>query len=91
MDILINIENQNKLIMKEQFVMRLVQDRIQNKINVIELNINGNNSNCIGSSVLLDSNFLSKFPLNDSTMYLDVENLTLNDSSFKIKLVRIFY
>ncbi|XP_027853006.2 uncharacterized protein LOC114131880 [Aphis gossypii] len=43
-----------------------------------------NNSN--GSSVHLDSDFLSKFPLNDSTMYLDVEHLTLNDFSFKIKL-----
>lgn len=92
MEILLSIENQNKIIIKEQSIMRLVQDRIQNKINNIELNIKGNNTSCNnGSLVHLDSDFLSKFPLKNSTMYLDVENLTLNDSSFTIKLVRIFY
>ncbi|XP_025412531.1 uncharacterized protein LOC112685000, partial [Sipha flava] len=34
----------------------------------------------------LDLDFLSKFPLNDYAMYLDVKDLTLNDFSFKIKL-----
>jgi hypothetical protein len=42
-------------------------------------------------SIHLDLDFLSKFPLNDYAMYLDVKDLTLNDFSFKIKLVRIFY
>jgi len=90
-EILLNIENQNQLIMKEQSIMKLVQDRLLNKINGLELNIKGNNNNRNRSSEHLDSDFLSKFPLNDSAMYLDVEHLTLNDSSFKIKLVRIFY
>jgi len=91
MDILKSIENQNNLIMKEQSIMKLIQDRLLNKVNGLELNIKGNTNNSNGSMVHLDSDFLSKFPLNDNSMYLDVEHLTLNDSSFKIKLVRIFY
>jgi len=77
--------------MKEQSIMKLVQDWLLNKINGLELNIKGNYNNSSGSMVHLDSDFLSKFPLNNNSMYLDVEHLTLNDSSFKIKLVRIFY
>jgi len=91
MEILLSIENQNNLIMKEQSIMKLVQDRLLNKVNGLELNVKGNITNSHGSSVHLDSDFLSKFPLNNNAMYVDVENLTLNDSSFKIKLVRIFY
>lgn len=91
MEILLSIVHQNNLIMKEQSIMKLVQDRLLNKINGLELNIRGNSTNSNGSSLHLDSDFLSKFPLNDHAMYLDVEDLTLNDSSFKTKLVRIFY
>eukprot|EP00102_Acyrthosiphon_pisum_P021200 XP_016658410.1 PREDICTED: uncharacterized protein LOC107883256 [Acyrthosiphon pisum] len=86
MEILLNIENQNNLIIKEQSIMKLVQDRLLNKINGLELNIQGNSKNSNGSSVHLDSDFLSKFPLVDHTMYLEVEHLTINDTSFKIKL-----
>ncbi|KAF0745856.1 Uncharacterized protein FWK35_00024025, partial [Aphis craccivora] len=86
MKILLSIENQNNLIMKEQSIMKLVQDRLLNKVNGLELNVKGNITNSHGSSVHLDSDFLSKFPLNNNAMYVDVENLTLNDSSFKIKL-----
>jgi len=91
MDILKSIENQNNLIMKEQSIMKLIQDRLLNKVNGLELNIKGNTNNSNGPMVHLDSDFLSKFPLKDNSMYLDVEHLTLNDSSFKIKLVRIIF
>jgi len=91
MDILKSIENQNNLIMKEQSIMKLVKDCILNKIYGLELNIKGNTNNSNRSIVHLDSDFLSKCSLNDNSMYLDVDYLTLNDSSFKIKLVRIFY
>lgn len=41
-EILLSIEGQNNLIMKERSIMKLVQDRLLNKINGLELNIQGN-------------------------------------------------
>ncbi|KAE9523753.1 hypothetical protein AGLY_015813 [Aphis glycines] len=70
MEILLSIENQNNFIIKEQSIIKLVQDRLLNKINGLELNIQGKKNNSNGSSVHLDSDFLSKCPLNDSKYFI---------------------
>jgi len=43
--------------MKEQSIMKLVQDRLLNKVNGLELNVKGNITNSHESSVHLDSDF----------------------------------
>lgn len=77
-------------IARDQNVIKLTQERILSKMEMHEINCLSGSRNISEPTIYLDQNFCDLFPMRDSVMFLEVENLIINDKSFVDKLVRTF-
>jgi len=75
---------------RDQNIIKLTQERILSKIEVLEINSQTGKQNLSGPSIYLDSTFCDYFPMQNADMFLEVEHLITNDKSFVDKLVCIY-
>lgn len=71
---------------RDQNIIKLTQERILSKIEVLEINSRTGRQN-LSEPIYLDSSFCDHFPMQNANMFLEVEQLITRDKSFKDKLV----
>jgi len=71
---------------RDQNIIKLTQERILYKIELLEMNSQTGRQN-LSEPIYLDSSFCDQFPMQNANMFLKVEQLITNDKSFKDKLV----
>ncbi|XP_050065856.1 uncharacterized protein LOC126554900 [Aphis gossypii] len=71
---------------RDQNIIKLTQERILSKIEMLEINSQTSKQNLSGTSIYLDSSFCDYFPMQNADMFLEVEHLITNDKSFVDKL-----
>jgi len=72
---------------RDQNIIKLTQERILSKIELLEINSKTGRQNISEPSIFLDSSFCDHFPMQNENMFLEVEHLITNDKSFVDKLV----
>jgi len=71
---------------RDQNIIKLTQERILSKIEVLEMNSQTRRQN-LSEHIYLDSHFCDHFPMKNANAFLEVEQLITNNESFKDKLV----
>lgn len=71
----------------EQNIQRLMIERLLLKMGYIAQALKDNSGLHTNTSIQLDEDFLTHFPLIDAAMFTWVENKIINDSNFLDKLV----
>jgi len=71
---------------RDQNIIKLTQERILSKIEVLGINSQTGRQN-LSESIYLDSSFCDHFPMQNANMFLEVEHLITDDKSFTDKLV----
>lgn len=57
---------------RDQNIIKLTQERILSKIEVLEMNSQTGRQNLSGPLIYLDSSFCDHFPMQDANMFLEV-------------------